>query len=155
MSKALICLDLQEDFLGSRLDYIAPLCQKYLDEHGDDYDLIVLTHWVYEELQGTNRLLLSHPQAHIVEKFTYNGLNEEVRRLFDEHHINEVHLAGVDSELSVLATMFAAIDSGYETKILERLVTGFHNYNWEAMRIAKVALGRGKILRTGGGRVWL
>ncbi len=154
MTKALICLDVQDDFLGKRLDYIKTLCQKYLHEHGSDYDVVILTHWVYEEIAGNDRLLLTHPKAKIISKTTYSGMNQEVQEILSTHSVEEVHIAGVHAELSVLATMYACIDAGYETKILEPLVAAYHGLGWDAMRIARVALGKENILQVGGGRVY-
>jgi nicotinamidase-related amidase len=155
VKKAIICLDVQQDFLGNTLDYIAPLCQKYLNQRGNEYSVIILTHWVYDELEGKNTLLLSHPNAYVIEKTTYSGYNEKVRQVLEEHQIEEVHLAGVDSELSVLATMFSLVDAGYKVKVLERLVSSYHGRNWEAMMIARHAIGAENVIPDGGDRVWI
>jgi len=155
LKKALICLDVQEDFLRKTLDYIAPLCQNYINEHADAYEVIVLTHWMYDEIKGQNTLLLSHPKARVVEKTTYSGLTEETQRILQEHQIEEVHITGVDSELAVLATMFSMVDAGYSTKVLERLVTSYHGRNWESMMIARHAIGAENVLNIGGGRVYV
>lgn len=155
MKKALIILDIQRDFLGNTLDYIAPLCQRYLNEHGGEYDAIVLTHWDYDEVRGQNTLLLSHPNAVVVEKTTYSGYTGETRKLFGAHDIEEVHVAGVDAEMSVLATMFSLVDAGFQVKILERLVSGYHGRNWEAMMIARHTLGKENVVNIGGGRVYM
>jgi nicotinamidase-related amidase len=154
MKKGLIILDVQEDFLLNILDYIAPLCQRYLNDHGDEYDVVILTHWVYDDLEGRNTLLLSHPKAHVVAKTTYSGYNEATRQILEQAEIREVHIAGVDSEMSVLATMFSLLDAGYHVKILERLCAGYHGRNWEAMMIARHALGAENVVPTGGGRVY-
>ena len=154
MKKALICLDVQDDFLGKRLDYIKTLCQKYLNEHGQEYDVVVLTHWVYDDIKGQNTLLLSHPGAKIVAKETYSGLTGEVQDIFTQNGIEEVHIAGVHAELSVIATMYSCLDTGYETKILEPLTAAYHGLGWDAMRIARVAIGHENVLQIGGGRVY-
>ncbi len=154
MKKALICLDVQDDFLGKRLDYIKTLCQKYLNEHGREYDVVILTHWVYEDLKGQNNLLLSYPQAQIIAKETYSGLTDEVQAIFEQSGIEEVHIAGVHAELSVIATMFSCLDAGFETKILEPLTAAYHGLGWDAMRIARVAIGNENVLQIGGGRVY-
>ena len=154
MKKALICLDIQEDFLRNTLDYIAPLCQRYINNHADDYEAIVLTHWTYAEIEGQDTRLLTHPKATVVEKTTYSGLTVETQKLFQDKGIEEVHIAGVDSELAVLATMFACVDAGYQVKILERLVTSYHGRNWESMTIARHAIGSENVVNIGGGRVY-
>lgn len=154
VKKALIVLDVQEDFLKNILDYIAPLCQRYLNEHGDEYDAIILTQWVYEDLGGRRTLLLSHPKAQVVEKTTYSAFNEQTRQILESAGIEEVHIAGVDSEMSVLATMFALVDAGYHVKVLERLCTGYHGLNWEAMRIARKVVGDSNVVPVGGGPVY-
>ncbi|MDQ0191233.1 cysteine hydrolase [Alicyclobacillus cycloheptanicus] len=154
MKKAIICLDVQEDFLRNTLDYVAPLCQRFLNRHGDEYDAIILTRWVYEELQGQNTLLLSHPKAVVVEKSTYSAYTEDTRKVLEERGIEEVHIAGVDAELAVLATMFSLLDAGYHVKILERLVASYHGRNWESMMIARHAVGPENVIPLGGDRVY-
>jgi len=153
--KAIIVLDVQEDFLRQTLDYIAPLCQTYLNGHGDEYDAIVLTHWEYEEVKDQDTLLLAHPKATVIGKTTYSGYTEAVRDLFQSQGIEEVHIAGVDTEMGVLATMFSCIDAGYDVKVLERLVTGYHGRNWEAMMIIRHTIGQENVLNIGGGRVYV
>ncbi|QQE80683.1 cysteine hydrolase family protein [Alicyclobacillus sp. SO9] len=155
MKKALICLDVQEEFLGQSLDYIATLCQRYLNRSGDDYDAVVLTHWVYPELEGKDTLMLSHPKALVVGKSTFSGLTAEVQQLFQEKGIEEVHVAGIDAEMAVLATMFSVVDAGYKVKILERLVASYHGRNWESMTIARHAIGTENVIPLGGDRVYV
>ncbi|MCL6548358.1 MAG: isochorismatase family protein [Alicyclobacillus sp.] len=155
MNKAIIVLDVQEDFLRNVLDYIAPLCQRYLNEHGDEYDCIVLTRFVYPELEGRNTLLLSHPKAHVIEKSTYSGFTQEVQQLFRERQVEEVHVAGVDAEMSVLATMFSLVDAGYRVKVLERLIGSIHGRNWESMMIARHVVGKENVVPLGGRPVWV
>lgn len=154
MKKALIVLDVQDDFLRNTLDYIAPLCQRYLNEHAEDYDAIVLTHWTYEQIKDIDTLLIAHANATVVEKTGYSGYTEETRDLFTTKHIEEVHVAGVDSEGAVLATVFSLLDNGFQVKILERLVTSYHGRNWEAMTIARHILGAENVVQIGGDRVY-
>lgn len=157
MKKALLITDVQEDFLGNTLDYIETLCQKYLDEHGHEYDLIILTHWVHEDNRGEDTLLLHHDRAVVVEKTTYSALNPEVRDQLEKARIEEVHLAGVDSETTILATMFALTDAGYKVKILQRLCGSYftHGSNAMAMKVMGQVLGHENILNVGGARVWM
>jgi nicotinamidase-related amidase len=155
VKKALIVLDVQEDFLRNTLDYIAPLCQRYVNEHASEYEAIILTRWVYDEVRGHDTLLVRHESAAVVEKSTYSGFTEDTRRILEDKQIEEVHIAGVDSEGAVLATMFSLIDAGYKVKILERLVTSYHGRNWEAMMIARHILGPENVLNIGGDRVYV
>ena len=155
MGKALIVLDVQEDFLRNTLDYIAPLCQKYINRQADDYVAIVLTRWVYDEVRGQDTLLLRHPNAVVVEKSSYSGYTEDTKKLFQDKGIDEVHIAGVDSEGAVLATMFSCLDAGLQVKILERLVASYHGRNWEAMMIARHVVGKENVLNIGGDRVYV
>lgn len=155
MKKALFVLDVQEDFLRNTLDYIAPLCQRYVTENSDEYDAIIITRWVYDEVKGKDNLLVSHPNAIIVDKSTYSGYTEDTKKVFAEKGIEEVHITGVDSEGAVLATMFACWDAGFEVKVLERLVTSYHGRNWESMMIARHVIGKENVVNFGGGRVYV
>jgi nicotinamidase-related amidase len=155
VKKALVVLDVQSEFLGNTLDYIAPLCQRYINSAANDYDAIILTHWIYEEAEGKSKLLVQHPKAVIVEKRGYSGLTAETKTVFDERGIQEVHITGVDSEGAVLATMFSCFDAGYQVKILERLVTSYHGRNWESMMIARHILGPENVVNIGGDRVYV
>lgn len=157
MKKALLLTDVQEDFLGNlgNLDYIAELCQKYMDAEGNNYDLIVLTTWKHEENEEQDTLLISHPKAKRVEKRTFSALNDEVKALLEEQQIEMVHLGGIDAEMAVLATMYSLLDNGYKVQILEPLLASYHARNWEATTIAKHVLGDENVLRQGGDRVWV
>lgn len=157
MKKALILTDVQKDFLGNlgNLDYIVRLCQQYLDQNANDYDLVILTTWKHEDNEGIDTLLLSHPKAKRVEKRTYSALNDEVKRLLQEHRIELVHLGGMDSEMTILATMYSLLDNGYKVQLLEPLLASYHARNWEATTIAKHVLGEENVLRVGGDRVWV
>lgn len=155
VKKALVVLDVQNEFLGNTLDYIAPLCQRYVNSSANEYDAIILTHWVYKEAEGKSELLVSHPSAVTVEKHGYSGLTAETKAVFDERGIEQVHIAGVDSEGAVLATMFACFDAGYQVQILERLVASYHGRNWESMTIARHILGPENVVNIGGDRVYV
>lgn len=155
MKKALICLDVQDDFLRKTLDYIAPLCQRYMNDSAEEYETIIITRWMYAEIEGQNTLLLKHPKATVIDKTGYSGLTAETKSIFDEKGIEEVHIAGVDSEGSVLATMFSCMDAGYNVKILERLVASYHGRNWESMMIARHVVGAENVINLGSGRVYM
>ncbi|ASS75976.1 hypothetical protein CIG75_14075 [Tumebacillus algifaecis] len=154
MKKALLITDIQSDFLGN-MDYIYPLCQNYLDNSGDQYDLIILTHWKHEENHNENTLLLKHPKAQIVEKRGYSAYNDEMKKLLEENKIENVHLAGIDSDMTVLATMYNLLDAGYKVQVLERLLASFSTRGWESTTIMRFVLGEENVLNTGGGRVWV
>ncbi|MFD2170941.1 isochorismatase family protein [Tumebacillus lipolyticus] len=154
MKKALLITDIQSDFLGN-MDYIYPLCQKYLDQSGDQYDLIILTHWKHEENENEDTLLLKHPKAHIVEKRGYSAYNDEVKQLLAENKIDTVHLGGVDSDMTVLATMYNLLDAGFKVQVLERLLASFSTRGWESTTIMRFVLGDENVLANGGGRVWV
>ncbi|MFC4769612.1 cysteine hydrolase family protein [Effusibacillus consociatus] len=157
MKKALILTDVQEDFLGNlgNIDYIVRLCQQYLDQSANEYDLVILTTWKHEENEGQDTLLLSHPKAKRVEKTTFSALNDEVKKLLEENKIELVHLGGMDAELTILATMFSLVDNGYKVQVLEPLLASYHARNWEATMIMKNAIGEENLLRVGGDRVWV
>lgn len=157
MKKALILTDVQEDFIGNlgNIDYIAELCQKYLDEQGDVYDLVILTTWKHEENEGQDTLLISHPKAKRVEKRTFTALNDEVKQLLQDNSIELVHLGGLDAEMSILASMFSLLDNGYKVQVLEGLLASFHARNWEATMIIKFTIGEENLLRVGGKPVWV
>jgi len=155
VKKALLVLDVQNEFLGNTLDYIAPLCQRYVNNSAEEYAVIITTHWLYPEAEGKSELLVSHPKAQVVEKHGYSGYTADAKALFDEQGIQEVHIAGVDSEGAVLATMFACLDAGYDVKILERLVSSYHGRNWESMMIARHILGAENVVNIGGGNVYV
>jgi nicotinamidase-related amidase len=154
MKKALIITDIQSDFLGN-MDYIYPICQKFLDDYGNDYDLIILTHWKHEDNEVENTLLLKHPKAKIVEKRGYSAYIPEVAKLLEEHKIEMVHLGGIDSDMTVLATMYNLLDAGYKVQILERLLASYSTRSWESTTIMRFVLGDENVLSIGGMRTWL
>ena len=154
MKKALIITDIQSDFLGN-MDYIYPLCQKYLDNSAKDYDLVILTHWKHVENENENTLLLKSPNAKVVEKRGYSAFNDEVKQLLADNNIELVHLGGIDSDMAVMATMYNVLDAGYNVQILEPLLASYATRNWETTTIMKFVLGDENVLNLGSGRVWV
>ena len=154
MKKALIITDIQSEFLGN-MDYIYPLCQSFLDEHGKNYDLVILTHWKHEENQDENTLLLKFNGAKVVEKRGYSAYNDEVKQLLADNGIGLVHLGGIDTDMTVLATMYNLLDAGFKVQILERIISSYSTRNWEATTIMRFVLGDENVLDLGGGRVWV
>jgi nicotinamidase-related amidase len=127
-----------------------------VNQNADEYAAIVTTRWVYPQApEGKSELLVRHKNAVVAEKRGYSGLTADVKTLFDEHGIEEVHISGVDSEGAVLATMFSCYDAGYRVKILERLVSSYHGRNWESMMIARHILGAENVVNIGGGQVYV
>jgi nicotinamidase-related amidase len=153
MKKALLITDIQTDFLGN-MDYIYPLCQKYLDEAGKEYDLVILTHWKHEENENENTLILKYDGAKIVEKRGYSAYNDEMKALLKDNNIELVHLGGIDSDMTVLATMYNLLDAGYKVQILERLLASYSTRGWESTTIMRFVLGDENVLFVGGNRVW-
>jgi len=154
MKKALIITDIQSEFLGN-MDYIYPICQKYLDERGNDYDLVILTHWKHEDNENENTLLLKHNKAVVVEKRGYSAYIPEVAKLLEDNKIEMVHLGGIDSDMAVMATMYNLLDAGYKVQILERLLSSYSTRNWESTTIMRFVLGDENVLDLGGMRTWL
>jgi nicotinamidase-related amidase len=154
MKKALMITDIQTEFLGN-MDYIVPICQEYLDKYGKDYDLVILTHWKHQENENENTLAISFDKAHVVEKRGYSAFIEPVKNLLEEHNIELVHLGGIDSDMTVLATMYNLLDAGYKVQILERLVSSYSTRNWESTTIMRFVLGDENVLAVGGRRTWI
>jgi nicotinamidase-related amidase len=153
--KALILTDVQDDFLGNTLDYIAAVTQRYLDEHADDYDLIILTQWKHDDNKDEDTLLIEHPKAHVIGKSQYSGYTGETAKLLKDNQIEVVHLGGVDAEMAVLATMYRLIDEGFKVVLLERLIGSYHSRNWESMTIARHVIGDENVVALGAQRVWM
>lgn len=153
--KALILTDVQDDFLGNTLDYIAPVSQRYLDEHAEDYAVILLAYWEHEDNRDENTLLIEHPRAHVVKKKSYCAYTPEADRILRGAGVEEVHIGGVDAEMSVLSTMYRVIDEGYKVKLLERLIGSYHGRNWESMTIARHVIGDENVVALGSQRVWI
>ena len=154
MKKALILTDIQSDFLGN-MDYMYPLCQKYLDESGKDYDLVVLTHWKHAENEDENTLLLKFNGAKVVEKRGYSAYNDEMKQLLADNNIGLVHLGGIDSDMTVLATMYNLLDAGFKVQVLEPLLASYSTRNWESTTIMHFVLGDENMLHLGSGRVFV
>ncbi len=155
MKKALIFTDVQEDFLRNQLDYIQMIAQRYLDHHGKEYDLVILTYWRHEGNKGENPLLLKFNGAKVIEKTTYSAITAEVEKLLKDNGIGEVHLGGVDAEGAILATMFALVDKGIEVKVMERAIASAHGKNGAAMGIARGIVGNDNVVDYGSQRVWV
>ena len=155
MKKALILTDVQEDFLRNQLDYIEMIAQRYLNDHGKEYDLVILTLWRHSDNKGKNPLLLKFDGAKVIEKTTYSAITPEVEKLLKDNGIKEVHVGGVDAEATILATMFALVDKGFEVKIMERVIASAHGMNTSSMGIARMIVGKENVVDYGTQRVWV
>ncbi len=155
MKKALILTDVQEDFLRNQLDYIKMIAQRYLNDHGKEYDLVILTLWRHSGNKGENPLLLHYEGAKVIEKTSYSAITPDVEKLLKDNGIKEVHIGGVDAEATILATMFSLVDKGYEVKVMERVIASAHGQNGAAMGIARTIVGNENVVDYGTQRVWV
>jgi len=140
MKKALIVIDFQKGFLTKHTEGLAKKMAEFIEEHGAEYDLILFTQ--YRNRPGSNfvRDLKSErfmdekeygifdelknlvSKDNLFPKHTYSSfVTEEVPNALKQHAIEEVHIAGIDTENCVLTFARDAFDRGYKVVVLKDL----------------------------------
>lgn len=139
MRRALLLVDLQQGFL----DGVEPLqdlpgrIATYVRDRCSDYELVIATRFhnapgsLYRRLIGddmtSEREVALVPEIaeledlHVVDKTTYSSITDEVLELLRAHDVDELHVAGVDTDECVLASVLAAFDHGIAPLVLEDL----------------------------------
>ncbi len=109
----------------------------YATEHRLEYEVVIATAFrnepgsTYERLTGDDLRSDEDVALHCgireiadvtSESRTYSSLTPDVASALEGAAVREVHVAVIDTDQCVLATVFALFDAGYEPRVLEDLV---------------------------------
>lgn len=130
--KSLIVIDVQNGFVTSKTKWVLPRLEQLLVEF--EGELIIATQFINKENSGFtdimhwNRLkstpetslipFVEQKATFIVEKTTYSACIPEVMDILNKMGINEVYLAGIDTDCCVLATAISLFECNIRPVVL-------------------------------------
>lgn len=161
--KIILLVDIQEGYMNERLRSLPKDIAKHVKNY--DYDLVIATRFINKadslhksELNMQDMTMLS-PHAKLVEnigsladivimKSTYTSLTVDVAKLLEKNKVEEVYIAGFNTDTSIMATALELFDKGIKPKILSNLCGSVNGteVNDSALQILKGALGEDNIL---------
>lgn len=140
MKKALIIIDLEKGFINKHTKDLPLKIRNFILRKGKNYELVIFTQ--YKNHAGSNfekylnwKGFMTKDQFDIVDelkdlinknnlfiKYTYGSfVTDKLPRVLKRNHINEVHIAGIDTENCVLTFARDAFDRGYKVVALKNL----------------------------------
>lgn len=156
--KIILLVDLQEGYMNDKLRRLAKDIEKHVKNF--DYDLVIATRFIskndslHQADIYVKDMTVFSSKAKLVEsiekisdfvlmKSTYSSLTEDVYKLLEKNKVEQVYLAGVNTETSILATAFELFDKGIRPVILSHLCNTVNGdeINKAALDILKIAVG--------------
>lgn len=161
--KILLLVDVQSGYINETTQKIPKEIEKHVKNF--NYDLVIATRFINKaeslhksELNMKDMTMLS-PHAKLVEnigvladivimKSTYTSLTMDVAKLLEKNKVEEVYIAGFNTDTSIMATALELFDKGIKPKILSHLCGSINGnaINEAALQILKGALGEDNIL---------
>lgn len=161
--KILLVVDVQDGYINEVTKKVPKEIEKHIKNF--NYDLVIATRFINKadslhksELNMQDMTMLS-PHAKLVEnigsladivimKSTYTSLTVDVAKLLEKNKVEEVYIAGFNTDTSIMATALELFDKGIKPKILSNLCGSVNGteVNDSALQILKGALGEDNIL---------
>lgn len=160
MSKMLLVIDMQKEFINDNTKFLAAKIEKLINEN--KYENIVFTKFTnnnksifYKRLKYSGcisntgqQIVLSTSDKKIIEKPGYSALTEECKRYIEKNNIDEIYLCGIDTEACILKTALDMFENEYNVYILEEYCActyGKERHN-NAIRILERNIGKEYII---------
>ncbi len=140
MRKALIIIDLQKGFINESTNTIPSKIRDYIVKNKDAYSLLIFTKYINHQNSNFVKLLnlkgfMQDEETAIVDelnefvnsgnlyqKYTYGSfVDNKLLNHLTEHNIEQVELAGIDTENCVLTFARDAFDRGFKVVVLKDL----------------------------------
>lgn len=161
--KIILLVDIQEGYMNDKLRALPREIEKHVKNY--DYDLVIATRFInkndslHQADINIREMTVFSSKAKLVEpiekiadfvlmKSTYTSLTEDVFKLLEKNQVKQVHIAGLNTETSVLATAFDLFDKGIKPVILSHLCNTVNGEktNKAALDILRIAVGEECIL---------
>ena len=156
--KIILLVDIQEGYMNDRLRSLPKDIAKHVKNY--DYDLAIATRFINKndslhkaDINIKNMTVFSS-KAKLVEpieqiadfvlmKSTYTSITEDVIKLLEKNKVEQVYIAGLNTETSILATAFDLFDKGIKPVILSHLCNTVNGeeMNQAALNILRNAVG--------------
>lgn len=156
--KIILLVDIQEGYMNERLRGLPKDIAKHVKNY--DYDLVIATRFInkndtlHKADIHIKSMTVFSSQAKLVEpieeitdfvlmKSTYTSITKDVIKLLEKNKVEQVYIAGLNTETSVLATAFDLFDKGIKPVILSHLCNTVNGeeMNKAALNILRKAVG--------------
>lgn len=156
--KIILLVDIQEGYMNDSLKDFPKAIEKHVANY--DYDLVIATRFInkndslHQNDIKAREMTVFSSKAKLVEpiekisdfvlmKSTYSSLTEDVLRLLEKNQVQQVYLAGLNVETSILATSFDLFDKGIKPVILSNLcdTSNGDEVKNKALEILRLAVG--------------
>lgn len=133
MMKCLAIIDVQKGFINESTQHIPALVEdlqkkyefviatRFFNPEGSFFRKLIL--WEKFDLESSEFQLAFCPEKHVIilDKPLYTFVNDRTIKYFKDHHISEVHICGIDTDICVTK---AAVDL-FEAGIVPVVLAGY------------------------------
>ncbi len=160
--KIILLVDIQEGYMNDELRALPKEVENHVKSQG--YDLVIATRFINKNDSLHNRKYIKEmtvfsSKSKLVDpidkisdfalmKSSYTSYTDDVAKLLEKKGVKEVHIAGLNTETSILATALDLFDQGIKPIILSHIcntVSGKHIHE-TTLEILKSAIGEDCIL---------
>lgn len=131
MSKLLLVIDVQKDFINEHTKNILTKIKELVDSN--KYDLIAFTRFINDEnsiwykklnykgcmTKEGQAIAIDTKNNKVFDKRIYTALNDELKQFIDENNIDEIFLCGFDTDACVQKTALDMFEQNYDVYILK------------------------------------
>ncbi len=163
MKKALIIIDIQKGFINKLTHKIPVKIRNFILKNGKKYKLIIFTKYLNHKdssfVKSLNWKGFMNPKqtdivdelkvfvknGNLYEKYTYSSfVDNKLLKIFKGNGIDQVELAGIDTENCVLTFARDAFDRGFKVVVLKNLSASHSNPHLHkaALKIIKANIGK-------------
>ena len=163
MGRCLILIDVQKGFVSEETEYVVGRIEDLLNR--ERFDKVIATRFVNAEGSPYRRFIkwekLSKPPEtdvldivkekadRIFVKNVYSAVNSEVLSYLKKNDIDEIFLAGIDTDCCVLKTAADFFEKNMDAKVLAYYTAsnGGKQSRQAAMKVLKRMIGEGQIVK--------
>lgn len=161
--KILLIVDVQQGFINGNTAHIPAEIEKHVKNY--QYDLVVATRFInkedslYQSELALQTMTMLSKDAKLVDsvndladivlmKSTYSSITTDLDKLLKKNKVQEVFLAGINTETAILSTAFYLFDRDIKPKILSSLCASQAGDEMQrcALNILRKAIGSPNIL---------
>ncbi len=161
--KIILIVDVQQGFINDLTKHIPIEIDKHIKNF--KYDLIVATRFInkadslFQSELGFNAMTMLSQETKLVTvikdisdivlmKSTYSSITEDLAKLLEKNNVEEIYIAGLNTEASIMATALDLFDKGIKPKILSSLcmTQKGEEMHKNALNLLKSAIGSVNIL---------
>lgn len=165
--KILLVIDVQKYFMNDLTRDLPGKIKTYIEQNKNEFDSIIFTQFVNSEKNNFAKLMDWHemskpPQTDICDELVQFAAKEKVfvkneysafrnkkfAKFLKDNKIEEIRIAGINTEQCVFATAIEAFDLEYRPVVLSELCRSSVNENWHkfAIETMKEMIGEKQVI---------